>query len=109
MTIAMYVFAFIVAVFAVGRITRLVTYDSYPPVQWVRNKWDAKTGESGWNELLHCPYCFAPWVALFIVPSFAVGLFGWDIFTTFLGWWWVGCSTLAVAYVAASFVASDLG
>lgn len=109
MTIAMYVFAFIVAVFAVGRITRLVTFDNYPPVKWFRDKWDAKTGESGWNELLHCPYCFSTYPALVIVPAFAVGLSGWDVFTTFLGVWWVGCSTLAVAYLAASFVASDLG
>lgn len=104
-----FAFAFIVSVFAVGRITRLVTYDVYPPTKWIRDKWDAKTGESGWNELLHCPYCFAPYVSLFVVPPFAVGVFGWDVLTTFLGLWWVGCSTLAVAYVAASFVASDLG
>lgn len=104
-----YVFAFIVAVFAVGRITRLVTFDQYPPIRWIRARWDLKTAESGWNELLHCPYCFAPYVATPLVVAFAVATSGWDIFTTFLGWWWVACTSLAVAYIAASFVASDLG
>ena len=109
MTTATYIFAFIVATFTVARITRLVTFDDYPPTKWLRAKWDAKTGSSGWNEMLHCPYCFATYPALVIVPTFAVGLFGWDAFTSLLGFWWVGCSTLTVAYLAATFVASDLG
>lgn len=69
--------AFVLAVLAAGRITRLVIYDAYPPSAWLRAKWDDLTDTPGkrtslhsWNRLLHCPWCFLPWVFLLILATF---------------------------------------
>lgn len=103
------ILAAIVAVWASARLTRLVTFDSFPPIQWIRDQWDARTSESGWNELLHCAYCFGTWAALPIVVIFAGMLFGWGVFLTLAGVWWVFCSWLAVGYLAGIIVAQDWG
>lgn len=109
MTTFQLVLAGVVATLAVARLTRLVTYDDYPPVKWLRDKWDAKTGESGWNEMLHCGYCFAPWIALPIVVIFVGLMFGWAVFASIIGIWWVFCSILAVGYSAAIIVGTNWG
>jgi hypothetical protein len=91
--------AVIVGILSVARLTRLLTQDTFPPAVWFRMKWDDYTDESGWNTLLHCHWCLAPWLTL------PIGLWGWltDLQTA----WWVFNGWLAAAYVASMVVERD--
>lgn len=88
-----------VAVLGTARLTRLIVFDAYPPVAWLRARWDARTEDSGWNQLLHCGFCAAPWLAVATIA------WGW---ASALHWsWWVFYGWLAVSYLASAFVAWD--
>lgn len=94
--------AVIVGVLSTGRLTRLVVADQFPPAVWLRIKWDTYTEEGrleGWNLLLHCHWCLAPWMAI------PVGLWGWlsDLHTS----WWVFNLWLAGAYLASMIIDRD--
>lgn len=94
---------------AAARLTRLVTQDSYPPVAWVRAKWDDLTEDSDWNILLHCHWCLAPWIVL---PMMVLGYFAlhghrpefhpWHLVWLFALW-------MALSYVASWIVNNDEG
>lgn len=95
-----YTVAFIIGVLAVGRLTRLLVDDTWPPVMWWRGKWDGWTQTSGWNELFHCGWCISVWIAL------PWTLWAW---LSDLHWsWWVVSLWLAVAYAAAIVNARDI-
>lgn len=90
--------AAIVAVFASARVARLIGFDSYPPVAWLRSKWDAHvTGD--WNALVHCGYCSTPYITA------ADLLWGW--LTDWQEAWWIVNIWLAAAYAAAIVVSYD--
>ena len=91
--------AAIVFIISSARITRLVVQDDFPPMHWVRDKYDAfwqkKTGleEPPWALLLHCPWCFGPWITL---------LNGIWAYTSNLHWtWWVFNSWMALSYAVS--------
>lgn len=100
------VFAIIVGVLSIARLTRLLTLDTYPPVVWLRTWWDVKTdydpdspNEMSWGELFHCPWCMAPWVT---IPVAAWGYY------SDLNWaWWAFNGWLAAAYAAAWITTRD--
>ena len=97
-----------IAVLSVARTTRLIIWDEYPPAKWLRDKWDAKV-TGGWNTLLHCGFCAAPYVA--------VGMAVWTLavqpwkapFDAWSAewWWWVLNGTWGLSYVASIVVAHD--
>lgn len=89
----------VVATLSTARIVRLLAFDHYPPAEWVRAQWDAITDASGWNLLLHCAYCLAPWTGL--------GVLLWGYFTDWNTVWWLINGWLALSYTAAVFVAYD--
>jgi len=100
--------AIAVGIVSIARLTRLFTQDTWPPVAWLRSKWDnaltrvSPEGEvkvSGWIDFLHCPYCLAVWLT---VP---IGLWGW--LTNLQPAWWVFNGWLAAAYVASMVVQRD--
>lgn len=93
------VLAIVVGVLSVGRLTRLVTQDTFPPAVWVRIKWDERTENSDWNPLLRCHWCFAPWAAIPVI------LWGWlsELHIS----WWLFNGWLAVAYLASMVVERD--
>lgn len=99
-----------VAVIILGpaRLTRVIYYDSFPPMVWLRIKWDDLTeGKPGmlgqWNKLLHCPWCLSFWVTL--------GCIGWMVggwYVTWLMWaWWVFWGALAASYVGTIIIVRD--
>lgn len=108
--------AFPVLVFSSGRLARLLTFDNFPPTAWIRSVWDRwtgpdETGEGGsaWNELAHCAFCANFYIALVLVGVSAGAIFGFGIFLTFFGWWWVVLASLAVGYIGAIIVATNWG
>ena len=91
------------AFLSTARITRLVTWDAYPPVAWVRSKWDDRV-QGDWNLLMHCGYCFGFWAAL--------GVVGWGLIDLHLDGalepaWWIINGVLAVSYLGAITMAYD--
>lgn len=99
MTNSDWVMVAVVTVLSVARLTRLLTWDSFPPSIWVRTKFDDLTKDGKWSLLVHCGYCFSVWAA------FGVVLWGyWSDWNTF---WWIVNGSLAAAYVGAIVMAND--
>lgn len=58
----------VLVVLAVYRLTRLVVFDDFPPVQAVKRRVIARFGAaSAWATLLTCPFCLSVWVAAGVV------------------------------------------
>lgn len=71
---------------AAFRLTRLIGWDVFPPVERVRDRVTRWSGEAGLvTELLACPFCLGAWISLAV----------------YLAWWAAPRPTLAVATVAA--------
>ena len=82
-----------------ARITRLVTYDKFPPVEWLRDKYADATDGSGWQLLAFCAYCASFWVTL------AVVLVGY--YTDFHEAWWLVNAIFGGSYLAAILMVHD--
>lgn len=89
----------LVAVGGVARVTRLLTWDVYPPVAFVRRWYISKMGESDWAVLAQCAYCAAPYVA--------AGDLAWGYFTHWQTAWFIVNTWLTVSYAAAITVRYD--
>jgi hypothetical protein len=96
------VLAILVAVLGVGRLTRILVYDDYPPTMWLRRKWIDLTKAGPWAKLATCLWCASPYVAAVCVA--------WGALSFNRPWewtWWVFWGTLSVAYVAAMVLVRD--
>lgn len=92
---------FAVAIVSVARTARLITHDTWPPIEWLRPRIASRLGS--WAELVVCPFCCAPYLMAGQLLWLAL-LWGDSAFTW--GWlipnlWW------AFSYVAAIVVAYD--
>jgi len=92
---------FVIAVISVARMARLLTHDTFPPVEWARPRLAAKMGK--WADLVVCPFCLAPYL---MAVQLAWMFWLWDTPAFRWGWlipnlWW------ALSYVAAIIVAYD--
>lgn len=92
----------IIGVLSVARITRLVTHDTWPPMEWARPKIAERL--KGWAELVVCPFCAAPYLMagqiawfLLLYPHHEAFVWGWVLPNL----WW------AASYVSAIVVAYD--
>jgi hypothetical protein len=99
LTLTETIWAVIVGTLGVARMARLVVFDEYPPMKWVRVRWHVLTGESDWKKLMECAFCCAPYLA--------AGDMAWAWFSDFHWSWWVFNVWLSVSYVAAMIVARD--
>lgn len=89
----------VVATLSASRITRLITWDSFPPSVWVRMKWDTITKDGSWSILAHCGYCFSVWAAFGVVL--------WGYWSDWNAFWWIVNGALAGSYLAAIVMAND--
>lgn len=97
------------AILGVARAARLLIFDKYPPVVWLRLEyatWTAQTERRApWLELIRCTFCLAPYLA--------AGNLGWALWSgldwgTFWGGaWWIVNAWAALSYVAAMVVVRD--
>jgi hypothetical protein len=94
-----WVAAFVFAIGATARITRLFTWDKYPPMVWLRMKWDDLTNDGPWALLMHCGYCFGMWAGAVVVASGYLS----DFHTA----WWLVCGWLTISYFGATYMAHD--
>lgn len=94
--------AVIVGVIGTGRIVRLVTGDTWPPSVRTRIWWEDHV-RGGWEKLLTCPWCFAPYVTLGTMAWFLLtpeGSIGRTLWWLFFGW-------LAASYAVSWVVYHD--
>lgn len=97
------VLAILTAVLGVGRLTRVLVHDPFPPAAWLRARWDDLTDGSGWNKLMHCWWCASQWVSIVAIGHFMLGYY-----VEWIGWtWWIFWGSLAIGYVAAIIIARD--
>lgn len=92
-----FVLALIVGLLSISRLVRLMINDKWPPVLAIRDRWLTWTAQterrSGWEPLLSCGWCFAPWVTLIVG--------GWAVISHLHWAWWLVNGWLAVSYVAS--------
>lgn len=97
--------AVLVAVFGVGRLTRVLTYDSFPPAAWIRAKWETVTADKAsgrpgeWGKLATCFWCATPWIMLVCI--------GWGLLSSLHWSWWLFWGWLALSYLASIVIARD--
>lgn len=101
--------AFIVVTGAVARLTRNLTFDNFPPAAMYRRLVERIANGTAWGELATCPYCLGIWVALPFTVIAAGLLFGWAIFGTLVGVFFVFCAWMTVGYLAGIIVATNWG
>jgi hypothetical protein len=89
----------VVTTLSSARITRLITWDSFPPSVRVRMLWDRITRDGEWALLVHCGYCFGLWAAGFVVL--------WGYLSDFNTAWWLFNGWLGAGYLAAIVMAND--
>lgn len=90
--------AAIVGVLSAARITRLVTWDDFPPTRYLRTKYADLVGDD-WGKLLSCLWCFGPWASLCVLL--------WGYFTECDTIWWLFNGWLAAGYLASMIVVRD--
>ncbi len=97
------VVSLLTAILGVGRLTRALVYDDFPPSVWVRIQWGRITKDGPWSKLVNCWWCASFWIALICV--------GWWIGAQHVEWvawaWWVFWGALAVSYVATMVIVRD--
>lgn len=97
------ILAVAVGVIGAARLTRVITYDDYPPAAWLRNWWELHTGK--WAKLITCGWCAGPWVTAVTLASFAV-----SFLHPALGWaWWLFWGWLALSYLVSQYLYWDEG
>lgn len=105
--------ALILGTLGVARVTRLVTADAYPPMSWLRLRWSTWTAQTerreGWEPLLTCPFCFAPYAAAVSLYWFywSAAWTGFGGIDTARGWWWALSIWAAGSYLSAMIVVRD--
>lgn len=93
-----WVVAFLVLSIGVARLGRLITYDDYPPAEWLRLKWLTLVGDK-WGKLMTCPWCMNPYLV-------AVGM-AWG-YASDLHWtWWAFWGWLAISQISSTISAYD--
>lgn len=92
------ILATIVGVVSVARTARLLNFDDFPPVVWLRAQALARLPEK-WSGIAECSFCLAPYLA--------AGMMAWAYLSDLHWTWWVINGWWAAAYVAAIIVAYD--
>jgi hypothetical protein len=94
-----YILAALIGTLSAARITRLITWDKFPPSVRIRMLWDRLTGDGEWSLLFHCPWCMGFWVT--------GGVALWGHLSGYDFWWWTVNSIFGLSYVAAMIVIRD--
>lgn len=95
-------------IIAASRLTRLLTWDKFPPTLAIREWWGDHT-RGNWQLLFFCGYCMSFWMTVFVViAGLLCGVYeiSPERDNAFLGWW-IGAGIFAGSYLAAVFMAHD--
>lgn len=102
LTTASALLAILIGIVSVARTARLLVFDDFPPVYWLRLRVLAAFPEgSKWAKIIECPFCLSPYLA--------AGNFAWAYFSDLHWSWWLANGIWAGSYLAAVLVAYDEG
>jgi hypothetical protein len=102
-----------VGILSTARTARLVVFDDYPPMVWLRDRWDTWTKydphEVGWGKLLHCAFCATPYIGAVVLAWALLALPGsdWKDWWSSAFWWVLLNGLWGAVYLAAMAVAYD--
>lgn len=98
-----------VLITSAARLTRLATWDEFPPVVWMRNKYADATDGTGWQLLAFCGYCASFWITgLVLAAAWACGVLDGTADDTASEWvWWIAGSVFGGSYLSAVLMAHD--
>jgi len=91
--------AVFVATVSVARTARLLVFDDFPPVAWLRLKFFVAVGDSPWRKLGECAFCLAPYLSAVMIA--------WALLSDLAWWWWLPNIWWGMSYGAAILVAYD--
>ena len=95
-----WVAATLVGIMSVARTARLLIYDDFPPMVWLRIRWFALfSDDNPWRKLAECQFCLTPYLS--------AGMLAWAWASDTNTWWWVINGVWAASYLAAMIVAYD--
>lgn len=102
----LFLLAAAVAVVGVGRTIRLLTYDDFPPAEWLRQKWADLTKGGAWGKIAFCVWCASPWLMAGAIFWLIAGLV-WVPWLTIA--WWIVFGWAALSYLASILTYFDEG
>lgn len=86
-----------------ARLTRLWTFDDFPPVQsvrdWLYDRLDNTKRGRAWQPITWCPYCSSFWITAAVA--------GWGWLTDFNSVWFFLNGALAASYLASILMVND--
>lgn len=92
--------ACIIGVISVARTARLIIYDDFPPMVWLRVHYLALfSDDNPWRKLVECQFC--------ITPYLTAGMLAWAWLSDGHWTWWVINGIWAASYIAAITVSYD--
>lgn len=104
----------IITVVSSARLTRLATYDKFPPTKWLRDKFydftDKTERRRQWQILAYCAYCASFWITAIFVIGWGdlAGVYDFtDKFGTAEHVWFFLHGSLAASYLAAILMVND--
>lgn len=92
-----------IAVLGVGRLTRVIVHDDFPPAVWWRMQWSKWTKDGPWAKLFLCWWCLSFWIALVCIGWFLLA----DVSPFFLWSWFIFWGALALSYAATMVIVRD--
>lgn len=100
-----------VAIMSGARLSRLLTFDSFPPIKWVRDKYEDATDGSDWQMLTMCGYCISFWLVGALVGwAWLVGVLD-GVPTAAMSdaeqLWWIVNGALGGSYLSAIVMKFD--
>lgn len=98
-----YLAAIPIAALGIGRLTRLIVHETFPPMAKIRAFWDNATDKSDWNLLFHCHWCMSFWVTVGCALWFFIGMWVFWIAVA----WFIFFGLFALAYLAGMIVERD--
>lgn len=96
--------AIVVAILGAARLTRLIVFDTFPPVVSLRI-WYLDHAPEHWGKLVECHWCMGPWMFLIAVGTFFLTL----VWLPFAYAWWIFYVWMAGSYLVSQYVHFDQG
>lgn len=99
----------LVTIISAARITRLAVYDKFPPIKWVREKYEDATDGSGWQLLAMCGFCMSFWTtSAVVIWGLYAGVYDrYPVESRSSAAWWIVNGIFAASYLAATYIAND--
>lgn len=94
----------IIFILSTARMARFLTYDDFPPMEWLRTKVVGVLPDK-WAGVMVCPFCIAPYLVAVNIAWFLALYHHGD---TFLWWWLLPNLWWGASYAAAIVVAYDM-